>query len=239
MKKNIVVLSVLGLIAISCKLTTREQVKTKIESTEILEENIYTFSEEQIKTKIESTEILEENICTSSEQKYLIKNNGVDVFLIGQKIPAQADGYSITKSIETRTEEGTDFELPVYTVFEDGQAILNIEQFNHEIGTDSDKIGNIFILSEKFRTAENIGLHSTIEEFVAAYPDFTIWFSYISHIYVIETGQPFNGVQFFLDGNDFADEGGPEFDSDMTILELSDFKKGSKIKKIRIWGYGE
>ncbi len=171
-------------------------------------------------------------------QKYLIKNNGVDIFLIGQKIPTQADGYSITKSIETRIEEGEEFEILVYTVAANGQKMLNIEPFAYDVGNESaDTIGNIFILSDKFKTAENIGLYSTIEEFTAAYPDFTIWYSYVSDRYVIEAGQPFHGIQFILDGNDYIHEGGPEFESDMTILKPADFKKDSKIKEIRIWGY--
>lgn len=170
-----------------------------------------------------------------SEQRYLIKDNGIDIFLIGQKIPNQTDGYLITKSIQTRTEEGEDFEVIVHTVSEDGQELLNIESYHSDSDSDLDRIDEIFILSEKFKTAENIGLYSTIEDFTAVYPDFTIWFSYISGRYVMETGQTFNSIQFLLDGNDFLEEGGPRFESDMTILKPSDFKKGSKIKEIRIW----
>lgn len=164
-----------------------------------------------------------------TEQKYLIKNNGVDIFLIGQNMPTQADGYSITQSIETREEEGDEFEIPIYTVSENGQKMLSIEKYY------SDRIDNIFLLSDKFKTAKNIGLHSTIEEFMVTYPDFTIWFSYINGWYVIETEQ-LGGVQFFLDGDDFIEGGGPKFNSDRTILKPSEFKKGSKIIGIRIWG---
>jgi len=215
MKKTVIILSAFALIASSCGQATKKQVKLQTEAAEISAENIY----------------------TSSEQKYLIKDNGIDIFLIGQNIPTQTEGYSITKSIQTRTEEGEDFEIPVYTVFEDGQAILNIEPFGDEIGSKPDRIGNIFILSAKFKTSKNIGLHSTIEEFIDAYPNFTIWYSYVSDRYVIEAGEPFDGIQFVLDGNDFIDKNGPTFDSDMTILKPSEFKKGSKIKEIRIWGY--
>jgi hypothetical protein len=45
---------------------------------------------------------------------------------------------------------------------------------------------------------------------------------------VAETEQ-FDFIQFFLDGNDFIKEGGPEFDSDREILQPSEFKKGSRI----------
>ncbi len=170
-----------------------------------------------------------------SEQKYLIRNNGVDIFLIGLDMPTQADGYSITKRIETREEEGEEFKMLVYTVSENGQEMLNIEKYIQGESASSDRIDNIYLLSNKFKTAKNIGLHSTIEDFTAAYPNFTIWFSYISGWYVIDT-EHFVGIQFFLDGNDFIEEGGPKFESDRTILKPSEFKKGSKITGIRIWG---
>lgn len=189
-------------------------------------------------TEIDSLEVTDNKIA-SCDQKYLIKEGGVDIFAIGQAIPVQADGYSIIKSIETRQEEGLEFSVPIYTISEEGENILKIEPFD-EYNTEpyAEKIGNIYILSDKFRTTENIGLKSTIEEFVAAYPDFKIWYSYVRDIYVIETPR-LDKIQFFLDGSDFIEEGGPDFDSDRTILKPSEFKKGSEIKAIRIFGYAD
>ncbi|MDR2911427.1 MAG: YbjP/YqhG family protein [Bacteroidales bacterium] len=179
---------------------------------------------------------LEEAQHDNSEQKYLITDHAIDMFLIGGEIPHYSDRYSITKTIETRTEEGEEFEIPVYTVSENGQNLLNIKtEYDYNTEQFSEKVGSIYILSDKFKTAENIGLHSTIEEFMEAYPDFTIWYSYINRWYVIETKQ-FDFIQFFLDGNDFIEEGGPKFESDREILQPSEFKKGSTIKAIRIWG---
>lgn len=187
-------------------------------------------------TEMDSIEVTGDKIV-SCGQKYLIKEGGVDIFLIGQAIPPQADGYSITKSSETRLEEGLEFAVPIYTISEEGEGLLKIEPFDESnTGPYSEKIGNIYILSGKFRTARNIGLKSTIEEFVAAYPDLQIWYSYVSDIYVIETPR-LDKIQFFLDGKDFIKEGGPDFDSDRTILQPSEFKKGSEIKAIRIFGY--
>ena len=188
-------------------------------------------------TKTDSIGMINKTI--SYEQKYLIKEGGVDIFSIGQIIPTQANGYSITQSTETRMEEGIEFAVPIYMISEEERSILKIEPFDeYYTGQGSEKIGNIYILSDKFRTAENIGLKSTIEEFMAASPDLKIWYSYVSDIYVIETPR-LDKIQFLLDGNDFIKEGGPDFDNDMTILQPSEFKKGSKIKAIRIFGYAE
>lgn len=188
--------------------------------------------------KIDSLEAANSNM-SHPIKSYLIKEGGIDMFLIGHAIPTQADGYLITKSMETRWEEGDEFTVPVYTISEEGQNVLKIEPFyDYNTGLYSEEIGDIYILSDKFKTVENIGLKSTIEEFVAAYPDFEIWFSYVSDRYVIETKRLAN-IQFLLDGSDFIEEGGPKFESDMTILQPSEFKKGSKIKAIRIYGFPE
>ncbi|WP_418981942.1 hypothetical protein [Alistipes sp.] len=173
----------------------------------------------------------------SCESRYTIKTGGAGIFSIGQPIPAQAEGYTITKGIETRWEEGEEFDIPIYTISEKGERLLNLEPFyDDKAGQYSEIIGDIYILSEKFRTTEGIGLESTLEAFTAAYPDFKIWYSYVSDIYVIETDR-LDNIQFLLDGHDFLQEGGPDFDSDRTILQPSEFKKGSKIKAIRIFGY--
>jgi len=214
MTKTVIILTAIALFVNSCGQAAGKQ--TNIEFCQ--------------KEKHETSEIDSKNNYTTSTQKYLIKENGVDIFLIGQKMPNQTGSYVITKNIETRTEEGEDFEMLVCTVWENEQEILNIEPHYYDAENITDRIDNIFILSDKFKTAENIGLHSTLEEFIAAYPDCLIWYSYVSEIYVIQTAK-LKGVQFFLDGNDFINEGGPSFENDMTILKPSEFKKGSKIKK--------
>lgn len=219
MRKLIIILTAIVLIVNGCMHTSKKQTDIEL----------------SLKEKHETLEIDSKNSYTTSSQKYLIKENGVDIFLIGQKIPNQTGGYVITKNVETRIEDGEDFEMLVYTVLENEQELLNIEPHYYDAENNTDQVDNIFILSDKFKTAENIGLYSTIEEFIAVYPDYSIWYSYISGIYVIET-KKLNGIQFFLDESDFIDKAGPSFDSDMTILKPSEFKKSSKIKKIRIWG---
>lgn len=175
--------------------------------------------------------------ATTRQERYPIRDDGAGIFSIGQKIPARTDCYTITESSQTRTEEGEAYTVPIYNVSEQGEIVLNIEPFfDDNAGQYSEIIGNIYILSDRFRTDESIGLQSTIEEFAAAYPDFKIRYSYVSEIYVIETRR-LEHVQFFLDGCDFIEESGPDFVSDMTVLQASEFKKGSKIKAIRIFGY--
>lgn len=221
MKRITIILSLFILIASSCNLAKKDQLTTEDKPSE----------EQQTEEKNQPLE----DIKVSSEREYLITEKGVGIFLIGQKFPIETKGYQITKDIEVRAEEGTDFEILIYTISENGHQLLSIEQLFENSNYEIEKISDMLILSDKIKTAEGIGINSSIEEFMATYPDFNIWFSYISGRYVIETPK-LKEVQFFLDGNDFIDEAGPAFDSDMTILKPSEFKKGAKIKRVRIYG---
>jgi hypothetical protein len=175
-----------------------------------------------------------------SDNRFLITPQGVDIFLVGQKVPTQTGEYSISKTTETREEEGEEYEVVVYTVSENEQDLLKLETPSEQDNENEQHINDIFILSEKYKTAENIGLHSTIEEFAAVYPNFTVWWTYVSDRYVIEAGKPsLENVQFILDKNGFRNENGPDFDNDYTVLKISDFKKDTQIKEIRIFGVYE
>jgi len=128
------------------------------------------------------------------------------------------------------TEEGP-FEETIYVVSEKGVDQLNIlPEYNYETGNYTENIGEIVVLSDKFRTIENIGVNSTIEEFQKAYPNFKLWYTYVSGMYVMETNQL--EAQFILNTDDFI--GKLNIQGDKTTLKKSDFKTNSKVLKIRI-----
>ncbi|MDR3236284.1 MAG: hypothetical protein LBT48_06100 [Prevotellaceae bacterium] len=167
---------------------------------------------------------------TSTTEDYLIKESSAGQFTIGQQIPFPAD--NIQKKYLTRTTEEGETEEPVYVVTENEQEILLITpEYDYETEVFNNKIGEIIILSDKFKTTAGIGVNFTIEEFVEKYPDFHIWYTYVSGMYVIETGS-INNVQFLLDENDFT--GKLEISDEITTLKLSDFNPNAKIIQIRI-----
>jgi len=163
-----------------------------------------------------------------SNGKYVIKETGVGIFELGKKIPFGAENYTIYEELVMR-EEG--IEEVLYTVYKNGQQLL---EFSSAFDTDS--IGNILLFSDKYKTAEGIGVNSTIDDFKRAYPDFSIRYTYISDRYIMETQK--NKFQFLLDGQDYIPQKTPDFDSDMTVLKPSDFKKDAKVKAIRIFSLG-
>lgn len=168
-----------------------------------------------------------QDTATVDTQDAVITNDGVGKFLLGMPIPQSLTGYDILK--QTRiVEEGS--EEPHYIVSQNGKEILKlIPEYDSDKFTDN--IDEIVIVSDKFKTTEKIGVNSTIEEFKEKYPDFEIWYTYISDAYIIET-KKYN-IQFLLDAKGFI--GKHIITGDMEKLKVSDFAKGCKITGIRIF----
>ena len=172
--------------------------------------------------------------------RYMLKENGVEPFFTGNNMPDEAAGYTIEKKIVRRDfEDETDtmvtYTMSVYFIFDNGVNVFEIETaFDFDSKESSDIIGEITILSDKYKTAEGIGVNSTIQDFITAYPDYTVWYTYISGMYVIETKQL--EVQFLLDGDDYiGKEIEIEIEGDIVFLKSADFKKDAKIKSVRIF----
>ena len=169
------------------------------------------------------------------ESKYqnsmLISDNQVSIFQVGQKVPniGLINEFTISKQEEVFDGEGEDYYLDVYYVQLDSDTIISIQADAY----NKDIIGQIFILSGKLRTKEGIGIGSTIENFTLQYNDYSIWWTYISDMCVIDTRE-YDNVQFILDITDLKD-GRPGLGSDSHLLEISDFLPNTKINSIRLY----
>ena len=170
----------------------------------------------------------------SGSFKYLISNKSVGEFKIGQQMipPYPSDIYKIEKGIRKERIEGESVEIDEYRVFENGNLVLIMEtSYDFDANKYSDIIDEIVVVSEKFKTKEGIGVNSTIDDFIKSYPKYKLWWAYIRDIYVINS-ESIGNIQFLLDADDFIPE--PKIDSEITYLKYADFKKGSKIKRIRV-----
>ena len=140
------------------------------------------------------------------------------------------ENYELTKSFEI-DEEGND--VPIINLIKNNLVLLQISfKYDYEKGDYSNKIGDILIKHKIFRTEENIGVESTIDEFIDSYPDYYIWYTYISGMYVIESTDM--KTQFLLDENGYI--GKKELMAgDMVELSKEDFSSNTKIIAIRIY----
>ena len=213
MKKTGIILVIIALITVGCggRTNNNKQVKT------------------DIIVSLEDSTFQNQN-QNQTNKEFLITENGVDIFFIGKQIPFNDEKYSIVKELEF-FEEG--IEEPIYIVFKKEQKMFQIRpEYDYDTEQFTDKIGSITVFSDEFKTAEGIGIGSSIENFINIYPDFTTWYTYLGGLYVIDTEQ-YKRLQFLLDEKDYLKK--IEFDSDLTELKISDFKSHAKIKKIRIY----
>jgi hypothetical protein len=167
----------------------------------------------------------------AQESDYFIAHDAVGDFNIGGEQPNTIPNtYTIKKETISLMSEGEEYEESIYKVMEDGKEVFTYKLGYDDMPESELPIENVEILSGKYRTTENIGVNSTIDEFIAAYPDYKIWYSYVGDIYVIETAN--YNAQFLIGENDFI--GTHNSKSDTEELEKSDFKEGAKIIKIKM-----
>ena len=170
--------------------------------------------------------------------EYLIEGKSVGRFKIGELIafpyPQDEDVYSFERSERTEMREGTEEKIIEYTFVQYNDTMLIIKPLcDNETDSYTDKIGEITVLSEKYKTKDKIGVNAGIDDFIAIYPKHSFWWTYVSDKYVLESEHVNGNVQFVLDANDCIIT--PKTDSDMTILKRNDFTKDAQIKKIRVY----
>lgn len=166
------------------------------------------------------------------KEKFLIKGKAAGEFKIGASIPTSLKDYSITREQQVRTTEEGPTDETIIKVTKGNEKFLEILPSMDPItGESTEDIGEIRITSELYKTAEGIGVGSSLDEFVRAYPDHKLWFTYVSNRYIVEADEV--EAQFLLEGTDFIGE--KKITSEMTPLKKEDFREGSKIRMIRIY----
>lgn len=150
----------------------------------------------------------------------LITAKGAGPFILGKKLPASMPGYEIRE--ETRQgEEGE--EEKIITVFDKGAKALEI----------SPDYSDIVIFSHAYRTEKGAKVGATLEELLKAYPEYSLWYTYVSQRFIFEAaGSP--TIQILLDGDNFI--GKQDLTAgDMVELSPTDFKPGTKVTAIRVY----
>ena len=167
---------------------------------------------------------------------YLIDGNSAGRFKVGGliAIPYPPDEkFKLERSERIEMREGTSEKIIEYSFIEYRDTLLIIKPaYDNETDNYTDKIGEIIVISEKYKTKDQIGVNSEIDDFIAVYPKNRFWWTYVSDKYVLESENIGDNIQFLLDADDCTIT--PNTNSDMTFLKRADFKKDSRIKKIRV-----
>ncbi len=164
---------------------------------------------------------------------YSIGDHYAGEFIIGDEIPDSEylEHFTIRKETKNKqTEEGSEQEN-IYVISEKQTDVIYLKPIMEEQdGSQKEVIGEIMVISEKFKTNRGISVNATLADFVAIYPEYSLWYSYVSDIYVLETPE-FDG-QFMLSSEDYTKE--IEVTGDKIELEMADYKPEAKIWKIRV-----
>ncbi len=168
---------------------------------------------------------------TEIKTNYIIKQGSVGDIFIGGKIEQIPKEYKITKKVELLSTEGEDYEQIIYEITKENDLVCKAEQDGK-----NETINEISVSSEKYKTQKNIGVGSTIKEFMSAYPSSAIMYYGESSTPYVAMAKEFETIQFEIDSEGYigTEDGGPE-----EILKFSDFKPNSKIISIRLWALYE
>src|SRR5687767_14928737 len=154
----------------------------------------------------------------SEKEKYLISDSTVGPFKIGGELPGPATMMKYRMRVEQITRQSEDGATTesVTIIAEDDEDLLWIKPGLLATAEDHDsRIYEIIVLSPKYRTPENIGVGSTIFDFQKTYPDYHVWYTYVSEMFVIESESI--QAQFILDKNDYT---GPEIEVESEVTPL-------------------
>jgi len=194
-----------------------------------------TFAACKSDNKSEETQLKnEENKENLKPRVSLLTEGKVGHFSIGDKMPGATRRYSMETVTQTRPVEGGEITETYYILYadpgKDGKKHL-ILKYGHDEEGRTENIGEIMVLHGEYQTEEGIGVGSSLQEFIQAYPDYKIWYTYVSDRYIIQHSK--SSIQFLLDEKGFIGE--KQINSEMTPLKASDFKENTKIEKIRVY----
>lgn len=171
-----------------------------------------------------------ENENSEKENNYLITEKGVLGLFIGEIMPETLENFKLIKSV--KIVEGGNQE-PIINLIKDNTELLQIGfEYDQGKGNFNNKIGEIIIKDKRFRTEKNIGVESTIDDFINSYSNYQIWYTYISGRYVIQSKDM--KVQFILDESGYSGKKNL-MESDMIELKKEDFSLNTRIIRIRIY----
>ena len=225
MKNKIIIITSLTLLLVSCNSNKSDKEKelnsrsSKQDEIVIVDSN-KNNDDENIE-KQEKKEVI--------KMEYLIKEHSVGKFKIGYSIPSPtiSDNYVLEKKKETTMTEEGPYEETLYNVVENGTTTIKISPADNTINN----ISEIIVLSKNYKTDKEIGINSSLKEFVKSYPKHKIFYTYVSDMCFIQSEN--SDIQYIIDKNGLKND--PNLDSELVSLKLSDFDSSTKIIKIRVY----
>ncbi len=182
-----------------------------------------------------STQSLNPSILDSL---FLIRPQQVGNIKSGQRVAdiEVAAPFKKEKHQEIANMEGEEIAFDYTLIKEGNEKLVQLEwQSGHII--------DMYIFSEKYRTEKEIGVGSTLQELVDAYPtNHQLWYTYVSsdhpvikqEMVVFETSE-LTGIQFLINNKGYSKGKKIPIDTDQTILQINDFDPQTKVWMVRVY----
>jgi hypothetical protein len=197
-------------------------------------------SNSSLETTVKDTAIVAPPIkqpAVEDSALYVIKNNRLGPISVGKHINDFKNwlDFALEKSKETRPTEDGEEEYPVYLLKRNTEVLLKlIPKYIDATAQWSDTIDEIIILSPLYKTEKNIGIGSTVKEFVQAYPDAQLQYTYVSDRFFISSDEV-GSTQFTVDPSGYKDKKDKLYNSDLIKLYSNQFDENAKIISVRIY----
>ena len=167
--------------------------------------------------------------------RYLIGVNHAGFFKVGMPMPKNIyNGFNINViKEEYYSEGGSNFRTRYYAYEGNEKVIELIEKEN--------KVFRIDIYSKKFKTKYNMGVNSSISDFIEKYPKYIFystnincddykWYEYLVNFYIRVKGE--NGIRFQIASENYI---GKYNSTSYPVFESNDFKNDSRINIVNIY----
>lgn len=161
--------------------------------------------------------------------EYIIQEKQAGNFSIGQDVASLEASYHI---IETQIfkEEGN--LEPAYYIHSEG--IRLDPGFDFDTDEFTGVAERIIIKNDKYCTGKLIGTGSTLKEFLEAYPDAGVYYSYIPDSFWVKS-PTLRSIHFILDKKGFTNQTTDLIDGDIVTLKASDFIPDTPIREVYIY----
>ena len=170
-------------------------------------------------------------VDTSVPRSNIITANSAGLFHFGTRFSELPEGFEIIKRRESGGEGSW---ITAYEVKKDGILELKLYPGFDENFEETDWLGEILIFDAKYKTEEGIGVGSTLQELITAYPEYKLWYTYVSDRFIAENGMADN-MQFLLSPDAFKGDKEKLYIYESVVLEADQFDLSGKITSVRVF----
>ncbi|WP_157966096.1 hypothetical protein [Cognataquiflexum aquatile] len=163
----------------------------------------------------------------SIDTEYIIEGNSIEGFKIGDTYSEKSPELNYEKKLSpSYTDEGIDT-LNMVSVSDKSGKLFDIV-------LEEMTIQKIWVGSRRCKTKDGISVNSSLSDFTKTYPDFEIFYSYVSDSFWAST-KSLTGVQFHLDKECYSGSKDGLNASDMVELDPKEFNQNCKIVSIAVF----